>query len=437
MLYNKNEYMPLSCGISASNNLEIGGCDLAALAAEHSTPLYVLDEETLRENCRNYLLAFTENYPDTEIAYASKALAVLGVYKIISEEGLSTDVVSGGELYTALKAGMNPEKIIFHGNNKSPQELTQALQAGVGLIVVDNAQELKNLETIAGSLQKKATILIRVTPGIEAHTHDFIRTGGFDSKFGIHIEHICDFIEEVKRCRNIDFAGIHAHIGSQILDVSPFAYLAEKMTELMERIQKKNRLEVKILNLGGGLGVSYLSKDNPPAIADYARTICQELKYNLTKRNLPQPRLIIEPGRGIVGTAGVTVYTVGAVKENKGIRKYLFVDGGMSDNPRPMLYASKYSADIVGKVTTKKTEIVTVAGKFCESSDILLKDILLPPAAAGDLLAVYTTGAYNYSMASNYNQNPRPAMVLVNNGKNRLLVRRETYEDLLRTQEIS
>lgn len=435
MFSNKTDYMPISSGINVNNNLEVGGCDLAELAKQYGTPLYIMDETTLRENCRAYINAFAENYPDTGIAYASKALAVLGIYKIIREEGLGADVVSGGELYAALKGGMPAEKIIFHGNNKSPQELAEALQANVGLIVVDNFQELKTLDDLAGRAGKKAAILIRVTPGIEAHTHDFVKTGGFDSKFGVHLETMCDFLEEVKRCRNIDFAGLHAHIGSQILDANPFAFLVEKMTELMEKIQKKNQLTIKILNLGGGLGVSYLSKDDPPSAADYARIMCQELKYNLTRRKLPLPQLIVEPGREIVARAGVTLYTVGTVKQNSNLRKYLFVDGGMADNPRPMLYGSKYSADIVGKMTAKKSDMVTIGGKFCESSDILAKDILLPPAQAGDLLAIYTTGAYNYSMASNYNLAPRPAMVLVNAGKHRLLARRETYEDMLKNQE--
>ncbi|MDR1997549.1 MAG: diaminopimelate decarboxylase, partial [Candidatus Margulisbacteria bacterium] len=346
------------------------------------------------------------------------------------------DAASGGELHIALQAGVAPEKIILHGNNKSPQELTEALQAGVGLIVVDNQQELHNLETIAGHLQQKATILIRVTPGIEAHTHDFVKTGGFDSKFGIHIEKVCDFIEEIKRCRNINFAGLHAHIGSQILEVNPFAFEVEKLAELIARIQKQNQLEIETLDIGGGLGISYFDRETPPPVADYARVVCQELKYNLEKRKLPLPGLIVEPGRSIVGRAGVTLYTIGTVKENKNIRKYLFVDGGMADNPRPILYGAKYSADIVGRIAAKKTEMVTVAGKFCESGDVLLKDILLPPAQSGDLLAVYATGAYNYSMASNYNQNPRPALILVSGGKSKVLVRRETYADLIKNQEL-
>ncbi|MDR1453634.1 MAG: diaminopimelate decarboxylase [Candidatus Margulisbacteria bacterium] len=436
MLYNKNEYMPLTSSIGVQNNLEIGGCDLTALAAQYGTPLYIMDEETLRTNCRAYTQAFTENYPDTVIAYASKALAVAGIYQIIAGEGLSADVVSGGELHIALKAGFDASKIIFHGNNKSAQELTEALRAGVGLIVVDNAAELQNLESAAGRLQKKAAALIRVQPGIEAHTHDFVKTGGFDSKFGVHIEQVCGFIEEVKRCRNIDFMGLHTHIGSQILDVNPFSFVVEKMAALAEKIQKNNHLEVKILNLGGGLGITHLEKETPPPVVDYARIISQELKYHCEKRRLPLPRLIVEPGRSIAGRAGVTLYTIGAVKNNQNIRKYLFVDGGMSDNPRPMLYDAKYAADIVSKMSSRKTDRVTIAGKFCESSDVLIKDIYLPPAAAGDLLVVYATGAYNYSMSSNYNQNPRPAMALVNAGQSRILVRRETYDDLLARQEL-
>ncbi|GBR76262.1 diaminopimelate decarboxylase [Candidatus Termititenax persephonae] len=427
--------MPLTSGISVHNNLEIGGCDLAQLAEQYGTPLYIMDEETLRANCRAYLRSFTENYADTMVAYASKALSVAGILQISGEEGLGVDVVSGGELHIALKSGIAPAKIILHGNNKSPQELETALQAEVGLIVVDNAAELQKLEETAARLSKQASILLRVTPGIEAHTHDFIKTGGFDSKFGVHIDQVCTFLKEVQRCRNIDFRGLHTHIGSQILDVNPFSFAVEKMTELIEKIQKHNQLEVKILNLGGGLGISHLEKETPPPVAHYAKTICSEIKYHFAKRRLPLPQLIVEPGRSIVGRAGVTLYTVGAVKDNKNIRQYLFVDGGLSDNPRPMLYGAKYTADLVGKLSARKTERVTVAGKFCESGDVLIKDIYLPPAAAGDLLVVYATGAYNYSMSSNYNQNPRPAMVLVNGGKSRVLVRRETYADLLARQE--
>lgn len=435
MLYSNTQNMPITTEITIKGNMGVGGCDLVDLAKEYGTPLYVMDEETLRENCRTYLNSFHEQYPDSEVVFASKAQSVLGVLRIIQEEGLGIDVVSGGELFLALKAGFAPDKIYFHGNNKTPKELEEAMAANVGHVVVDNLSELELLNNLATQNNKKQKILIRVTPGIEAHTHDFVKTGHFDSKFGFHIDRVPEIIEEIKKKKNIDFQGLHAHIGSQILEVNPFSFAAEKMADLIFKIKKTNNINIPVLSLGGGLGISYLPKETPPTVEEYAKFMTNELKYRLEKYKLPTPKLIVEPGRSIVGRAGVTLYTIGAIKENKGIRKYLFIDGGMSDNPRPITYQAKYDALLANKLSARKTETVTIAGKFCESGDILIKDILLPKAETGETLVVLGTGAYNFSMASRYNQTPVPAMVLVNQGKAKVIVQRETYEDLIRNQE--
>ncbi len=432
MFFDDTSNMPLTTEITAKGNFGIGGCDTVELAKEFGTPLYVMDEETLRNSCRQYMDAFSKALPGAEVVFASKSMSVLGVLKVLKEEGLCIDVVSGGELYTALKAGFSPEKIFFHGNNKSAKELSEALAAGVKTIVADNFQEIALLDELAKEQDKKQEILIRVTPGVEAHTHEFIRTGQLDSKFGIHADKMVETLEELKKYKHVVFKGLHVHIGSQILEVNPFSYTIEIMMDLIKNIKEKNKLTVEILNLGGGLGISYLPKDTPPAVEEYAKTIAETLKFKAESLKIKQPRIMVEPGRSIVGPAGITLYTVGYTKDLKGIRKYIFIDGGMADNPRPITYQAKYDALIANKIEKKKTELVTVAGKFCESGDILIKDICLQPPQTGDILAVLGTGAYNFSMASNYNQALKPAMVMVNNGTSALLVKRESYEDLLR-----
>lgn len=432
MLYTRNENMPLNTEITVQGNLGIGGCDLVALGKEYGTPLWVIDEETLRDTCRRYVNSLHDVYPDSEVLFASKALSTIGTLKVISEEGLGVDVVSGGELYIALKAGVPVEKIFFHGNNKSKVELEEALAAGVGYVVVDSLYELELLNSIAAAAGKVQQILIRVTPGIEAHTHEFIKTGQFDSKFGTHLEHVTEFVEEIKKRKHVDLQGLHVHIGSQILEINPFSFAVEKMCDLLVKIKQKNNLELNILNVGGGLGICYMPKEVPAPIEQYTQLIGKELQYQVKKKNIKPPKLYIEPGRSIVGRSGVTLYTVGSLKTIKGIRTYVSVDGGMSDNPRPITYQAKYDAAIANKPSVRKTQMVTVAGKFCESGDILLKDILLPQIEPGDTLVVFGTGAYNYAMSSNYNQTPRPAMVMVSGGKAKVIVQRETYTDLIR-----
>lgn len=399
--------------------MTIGGCDLTDLAKEFGTPLYVMDERTIRERCREYVKCFRAAYSNTEIIFACKALCAAGILEIIADEGLGFDVSSGGELYTALKAKADPKKIFFHGNNKSPKEIREGLEAGAGRFVVDNIYELKNLDAATRELGLRADILIRVNPGIEAHTHEFVRTGKVDSKFGVPLDQLDGLVKEVKKLKLVSLKGLHAHIGSQIFDVAPF--VAE--TKLLVELTKK--YDTEEIDIGGGIGIPYLASDKAPVIAEFATRITKVIKGNT------DAKLILEPGRSIVGSAGVTLYTVGAVREIPGIRKYLIVDGGMSDNPRFILYGSQYEAFLVNQPEASKTETVTIAGRFCESGDIIIKDGKLPRAEAGDVMAVAATGAYNYSMASNYNRVPRPAMVIASRGDAELVVKRESYEDLV------
>ncbi|MGB9613523.1 MAG: diaminopimelate decarboxylase [Candidatus Margulisiibacteriota bacterium] len=411
--------LPLTAKINSRGHLEIGGCDVVDLAKEFGTPLYVLDEKTIRDRCQQYLKSFRSHYPNTEIIYASKALCTIGTSEIIASEGLGFDVSSGGELYTVLKAKVDPKKIYFHGNNKSLSEIRDGILAAVGCFVVDSEQELENLEKIAEEVKRKVKILLRINPGIEAHTHEFIQTGKIDSKFGIPLEQVDSFVEKIRKLKRMELMGFHAHIGSQILEIKPFIAEVQLLLELTKRYGLQE------INMGGGLGIAYLPQHTPPSIEHLAKEVTAVLKGQT------MAKLVLEPGRSIVGTAGVTLYTIGGIKEIPGIRKYIFVDGGMADNPRPMLYGAKYSA-CLGNKQQEEEETVTVAGRFCESGDILLKDIKLPKVEVGDTLVVAGTGAYNYSMASNYNRVGRPAMVLVNEGRAAVVVKRESYEDLIR-----
>ncbi|MDD5594519.1 MAG: diaminopimelate decarboxylase, partial [Candidatus Margulisbacteria bacterium] len=392
--------LPDSAGINSKGHLEIGGCDMVDLAKEFGTPLYVMDERTIRARCSDYVDCFKASYPNTEIIFASKALCAVGIAEIIAGEGLGFDVSSGGELYTVIKAKADPKKIYFHGNNKSLNEIREGLAAGVGRFVVDNVYELKNLEQATREAGRRADILIRVNPGIEAHTHEFIQTGRTDSKFGVPLDQLDELVKTVKQTKLVSLKGFHAHIGSQIFDVAP--YLAEAKL-LVELTQKYGTEEI---NIGGGLGIPYLSEETAPVIADFAKQIAAVLKGKT------EAKLVLEPGRSIVGTAGVTLYTIGAVREIRGARKYLIVDGGMSDNPRFILYGARYEAYLAARPKAVREETVTIAGRFCESGDLIIKDGKLPRASVGDLVAIAATGAYNYSMASNYNRVPRPAMVV-------------------------
>jgi len=422
---------PITSKINEKGHLEIGGCDTVDLAAEFGTPLYVLDEITLRGKCREYKTAFKSRYDNSLIIYACKALCHSALVKIMNDEGLGLDVASGGEFYTARRANCNLKEIYFHGNNKTRRELKEAVEAGIGRVVVDNLDELKNLEEAARESGVKVDILFRVNPGIEAHTHEFISTGKIDSKFGIAKEKIIEAVKLANKTKYLNFIGLHAHIGSQILDLDPYKTEVEVLCSLAGQILRETKIRIEELNLGGGLGIDYTGGEAVPSIDNFAEEIVLTLKQKCRELDLNDPRLILEPGRSIVGTAGVTLYTVGGIKDIPEVRKYMSVDGGMSDNPRPILYDARYDAILANKAHAPKTETLTIAGRFCESGDKLIKDIKLPKAEAGDILAVFCTGAYNYSMASNYNRVPRPAMVLINSGVPTLVLKRESYEDLL------
>jgi len=422
---------PITSKINEKGHLEIGGCDVCDLASEFGTPLYVLDEITLRGKCREYKTAFKSRYDNSLIIYACKALCNSALVKIMNDEGLGLDVSSGGEFYTARRANCNLKEIYFHGNNKTRRELREAVEAGVGRIVVDNFDELQNLDEITQELNIKVDILFRVNPGIEAHTHEFISTGKIDSKFGIAKEKIIEAVKLANKTKFLNFIGLHAHIGSQILDLNPFKTEVEVLCSLAGQILRETKIRIEELNIGGGLGIDYSGSEAVPSIDNFAEEIVNTLKQKCREFDLNDPRLILEPGRSIVGTAGVTLYTVGGIKDIPEVRKYVSVDGGLSDNPRPILYDARYDALLANKANALKTESVTIAGRFCESGDKLIKDLKLPKAEAGDILAVFCTGAYNYSMASNYNRVPRPAMVLINSGVPNLILKRESYEDLL------
>ncbi len=421
--------------VNDQGHLTIGGCDTVELAQQFGTPLYVMDESEIRRACASYRESI-ERYYDGKglVAYASKAFSCKAICRVILEEGLGLDVVSGGELYTALSAGFPPEKLFFHGNNKTPQELREALECGVGYIVVDNVFELELLGELASSQGKTANILLRIKPGVDAHTHQFIRTGQIDSKFGFALEtgEAMAAVERALSLTGIHLKGLHCHIGSQIFDREPFEAAAEIMIGFLADIHDRWGRELEVLNLGGGFGIKYLSDHNPIPYDKYMEGISRVVKQACAQRGIATPLIVMEPGRSIVGAAGITLYTVGGVKEIPGIRTYVSVDGGMTDNPRYILYQSEYEALIANRADQPKDTVVTVAGRCCESGDLIGEGMPLQRTQPGDLMAVLSTGAYNYSMASNYNRVPRPAVVLVWNGTPRLVIRRECYEDLVR-----
>lgn len=429
MLVSKN------LSVNAENHLVIGKNDTVSLANEFGTPLYVIDEDLVRENCRAYKNAMDKYYDGNGmIFYANKALCTLFTCRIMAEEGLGLDVVSGGELYTAVKAGFPMERVCFHGNNKTRSELEMAVENGVGHIIVDNVYELDLLDTIAAKQGKVQNIMFRIKPGVDAHTHSFVQTGQIDSKFGVALENgeAFDIIEKASKMSNVKVTGVHCHIGSQIFDIEPFLKAAEIMMNFIGDIKDKLGLEIEELNLGGGYGIRYVESDDPIEYGKYIEHVSEVVKSVAKARGVKLPFIYMEPGRSIVASAGITLYTVGCVKDIKNVRKYISVDGGMADNPRYIMYESEYTAVVANNANAEPVETVTIAGKCCESGDILVKDTKMPEIKVGDTLAVLATGAYNFSMASNYNRIPRPAMVAVSNGQAKLAVKRETYEDLLR-----
>jgi diaminopimelate decarboxylase len=424
------ELLPLTARINNQDNLEIGGCDVQNLVQQFGSPLYILDETTLRTACRQYRDSFKRYYKgESQVLYASKAWSCLAVCAIAHQEGLGIDVVSGGELHTALSAGVSPSKIYLHGNNKSREELALAIEAKA-TIVVDNWHELKTLVEM-GSPTQPIHIMLRLTPGIECHTHEYIRTGHLDSKFGFDPNQLDEVFAFVSQQSSLNCIGVHAHIGSQIFERQPHRDLASVMVQWLIQAASHG-INVAELNVGGGLGVKYTESDDPPSIEEWVKPICEMIQDTCAEQNLPLPKLLSEPGRSLVATSCVTAYTVGSSKSVPEIRNYIAVDGGMSDNPRPITYQSVYRAVVANKMSVPCTETVTVAGKHCESGDIVIKNAQLPKTESGDILVVMATGAYNYSMASNYNRLPRPAAVLVADGEANIILQRETYQDLLR-----
>lgn len=422
---------PLTTKINDAGNLEIGGCDLISLAEKYGTPLYVLDEETIRNICKDYKNAF-KSYPKTKMMYASKALCTMAVSAIAVSEGFGFDVVSSGEIYTVYKAGVDMSKVLFNGNNKSFDELTLAIELGVGRISVDNFFELSLLNEIAKSHNKVVDILLRITPGIECHTHEYIQTGHLDSKFGFDLTQIDDAVELILNdYTNLKLHGLHAHIGSQIFETLIYGDEIEILVKELVRLDEKFNITLNEINVGGGLGVKYTNSDVPPSTYEIADIIIKRLKECIEKYGIEPPTLFLEPGRSIISTAGVTLYTLGSSKQVPKGKKYFAVDGGMADNARPSMYRAEYLAQVANKPDYELAQTVTIAGRFCESGDILINNITLPELEEGDILCVYNTGAYNYSMASNYNRVQKPAMVLVNNSQSDIIIKRETLEDLI------
>lgn len=428
--------------INGKGHLEIGGADCVDLAEKFGTPLYVMDEAYIRNMCSVYRDAIEKYYDGNGLVlYASKAFSCLAVYKIVKQENIGIDVVSGGELFTALKAGFPADKIYMHGNNKLLSELEYALQNDVGTIVVDSYSELDTLDTLSEKYGKRQSILIRVNPGVEAHTHHFIQTAKTDSKFGFSLsDGTAEKITEYAiRKKHLKLKGYHCHIGSQIFEKQSFILAADKMMAFIREMKDKFAFEADTLNLGGGYGIWYTDEDakiSCDGYAEYLQALIAEIAAKAKAYDVKKPFLLIEPGRSIVGEAGITLYTVGAIKDIPGVKKYVAVDGGMFDNPRYALYQAKYTAVAANRANEKPTETVTIAGKCCESGDIVCANVNLPAVKRGDVLAILSTGAYNYSMASNYNRNLIPPVVLVKDGTAEYIVKPQTFEDLIRNDVV-
>lgn len=421
--------------VNEKGNLTIGGLDTVELAEQYGTPLYVMDEEVIRDSVRRFKDSIDKYYNGQGMVhYASKAFCCLEMCRIMKDEGIGLDVVSIGELYTAIKAGFDCGKIGFHGNNKTDEELRYALENGVGHIIVDNISELMRLEAMAKEMGKTAKIMFRIKPGIDAHTHDFVKTGQIDSKFGFALEtgEAYEAVKQAVSCENVELKGLHCHIGSQIFDIDPFEEAAKVMLGFIAKIKNELGYEIKELNLGGGFGIKYLSSNDPAPFETYMERVSVVVKSLCQEYGIAQPYIIIEPGRSIAAPAGITLYKVGARKEIPNIRTYVSIDGGMCDNPRYILYKSEYEAIVANKANEARDEKITLAGKCCESGDLIGEGMELQHAESGDIIAVCATGAYNYSMSSNYNRIPKPAVVFVNKGESRIVVKRETLDDIIR-----
>ena len=426
--------LPVTAAVNEAGHLTLGGCDAVELAREFGTPLYVFDEETLRGRCREFQSEFRSRYPDTVVAYAAKVYLGRALAAILVQEEMALDVVSGGELAIAASVSFPPERIYFHGNNKSALDLREALDYGVGRIVIDNFHEMQLLNGLSQGAEKRQPVLLRLSPGIDPHTHAYITTGTVDSKFGIPLATGQGeaAVRQVLEMPGLELVGLHVHLGSLVFELEPYLQAVAVVLAFAAEMVKKHGLRLKEFSPGGGFAVQYVEGRAPPSVAEYAETITSAVTEGCQEHGLPLPRLIVEPGRAIVARAAVALYTVGSSKDVPGVRRFVSVDGGMADNIRPPLYDARYEALVANKALETRRETVTIAGRYCESGDILIRDAELAPLEAGDILAMATAGAYALPMASNYNASLRPAVVMVNDGEAKLIRRRETYEDLMR-----
>ncbi|MDN6293647.1 MAG: diaminopimelate decarboxylase [Alkalibacterium sp.] len=436
---NKNTYsnrLMNNMKVDDLNHLVIGGVSAVEISKKYGTPVNVYDLTLIKEKIKTFKNAFSKYENKTQVAYASKAFSSLALFEVLAEEDVSLDVVSGEELYLALKAGFEKSRIHFHGNNKSYEELKTAISEQIGCIVVDNFYEIVMIEKLVNELNVTIDILLRVTPGVEAHTHEYITTGQADSKFGFDLAsgQVDQAIKQIKEIENINMIGLHSHIGSQIFEVEGYEIVIEKLLQKASEWKKMYDFNLKVLNVGGGFGIKYTDDDSPLPLDKYAKAIIRSVRTHSAANNLNLPEIWIEPGRSIVGEAGTTLYTVGTQKDIPQIRKYVSVDGGMADNIRPALYQAKYSGVLANKVVDLNEEVVSIAGKACESGDMLMWDVVLPQPKPGDILAMFSTGAYGYAMASNYNRLTKPAVVFIENGNDFLAIRRETVEDYLKLE---
>lgn len=422
-----------SACFNKKGQLEFAGYPIEKLAKEFGTPLFVYDVQMIRQKARGFKKTFEELEIKHKVTYASKAFTCLAIYQVIKEEGLACDVVSAGEMYTALKAGILPKDIVFHGNNKLMSELEMAIENNIGTIVIDNFYELTLLKKILRQKKKQQQVLLRVAPGVDAHTHSYILTGQEDSKFGFDIlsGQADEALQLLLEDDVFNVAGVHCHIGSQIFSTDGFQQATNKMMSLMLHWQQSFGYTARILNLGGGFGVHYTDSDQPLEAEEYVKQITNIVKQSCSKNDFPLPEIWIEPGRSIVAEAGITIYTTGAQKHIPNVRSFISVDGGMADNIRPALYQAEYTGTLATKKETEKMQVVSITGKYCESGDIIIRDITVPEIESGDLFVVFSTGAYGYSMASNYNRSLRPAVVFIENQQAQLVIRRETLDDII------
>lgn len=422
--------------VNSRKNFIFSGYDTVELAKKHGTPLYVISREVIKNKCKEIRNDFLYKYDNTKAVYAGKAFLTMAMCRIIEEEGLGLDVVSGGELYTAIKADFPMRDVIFHGNNKSTDEIKMAIENNAGRIVIDHMDEISMIEDIASNFNKKVKVLIRVTPGVNSNTHKYISTGQRDSKFGVPIDNIHEVVSKTLCSEHIELMGFHFHIGSGLYENVSHISAVKALLKIIKIIKDDLGFITKELNTGGGFGIYYTKKDCVKPISYYTDSIMETLYKYCNELDLDIPKVTIEPGRWIIGEAGITLYTIGAIKEIPGIRTYVSVDGGLPDNPRPALYEAKYEAVIANKYNEKPEMIVTIAGKCCETGDILIHDLSVPEVCKGDVLVVISTGAYNYSMASNYNKLPRPAVVLLDEDEEKIIVNRETYDDILKNENM-